>query len=161
MSNIRNQLKNLNVSKLRMKNGNTVESELRKHCRILADCITEELDAVYSSYSPKVYQRSYDLYNSVSIDDVVKIQFGAKGTTLSMSVYFDDGAIHEGIMGDSANVAVLFNEGWKTNGSFADIPYFGFREGTNFISKGIEKYKSRVNKPFNIRVNINGQTTNM
>lgn len=158
MSNIRNQLKKLNVSKLRMKNGNIVESELRKHCRILADCLTEELDAVYSSYSPKVYQRSYDLYNSVSIDDVVKINVGMSGTTLSMSVYFDENAIHEGITGENVNVAVLMNEGWqvKKDTWFKDIYHFGYYEGSNYIESAIEKYKSKVSNPFDVRVNIGG-----
>ncbi len=163
MSNIRKQLKNLDVSKLRMKNGNTIEKELKRHASILADCLMEELDEVYSSYSPKVYQRSYDLYNSISIDDRVKISFGVNGTTLSMSVYFDEDVIHEGITGENVNVAVLMNDGWQVKKDvwFKDIYHFGYYEGSHFIEKGIQRYKSKVSNPFDIRLNINGVTRNM
>ena len=159
MSDIRKQLKNLDVSKLKMANGNTVQNELKKHARILADCILEELDKVYSSYSPSVYQRTYDLYNSVEIDDVVKVEVGARGTTLSMRVYFDDGAIHSGLFGDSVNVAELINNGWtvKKDVWFKDIYHFGYFDGAHFIEKAIQKYKSKISNPFDIQVNFNSR----
>lgn len=140
-----------------MNNGNTVQMELEKHARILADCILEELDKVYSSYSPVVYKRTYDLYNSVAIDNVVKVEVGAKGTTLSMRVYFDDRAIHSGMFGDSANVAELLNNGWtiKKDIWFKEIYHFGYYEGAHFIEKAIQKYRSRVSNPFEIQVNFN------
>ena len=37
-----------------------VKSELQKHARILVDCIMRQLDAVYDSYNPKIYQRTYE-----------------------------------------------------------------------------------------------------
>lgn len=156
MSDIKKQLKKLDISKLHMNNGNTVKNELRKHARILADCLMEELDKAYSSYSPSVYQRTYDLYNSVSIDDVVKVEVGSKGSAISMRVYFDDGAIHSGLFGDSANVAELINNGWtvKKDVWFKDIYHFGHYEGAHFIEKAISKYKSKVSNPFEIQVNF-------
>ena len=71
MSNLKAILKNLDVSKLKLKNGKSVEAELKKHATILADCILDQLDKVYDSYEPKVYKRTYNLYNSVYIDDKV------------------------------------------------------------------------------------------
>ena len=79
MNDLKKQLRNLDVSKLRMSNGNTVQNELKKHARILANCILEELNKVYSGYSPKVYERTYDLHNSVEIDDTLKVEVGTKG----------------------------------------------------------------------------------
>lgn len=157
MSNLKKQLKKLDVSKLKMKNGNSVEKELNRHASILADCIMEELDNVYDSYTPLVYRRNYGLYNSLYIDNRIKIDVSNKGIAISLGLHFDDGAIHESFSGEDANTAVLLNEGWQTHGSFSDIPYLGYREGTHFIEKGIEKYKKRVNNPFAIRLTINNE----
>lgn len=155
MSDLRKQLQKLNVSKLKLKNGNTVEKELRNHARVLADCIMEELDNVYDARTPKVYQRSYGLYNSLYIDDVVRVDVSAKGASLSIGLHFDDGAVHKSFSGEDANTAVLINEGWQTHGSFSHVPYLGYREGTHFIEKGIEKYKRRVGNPFTVKFTIN------
>lgn len=140
-----------------MKNGNTVKEELKRHASILADCIMEELDSVYDSYTPKVYKRSYDLYNSLYIDDVVKIDISTSGVWLSIGIHFDEGAIHKSFYGDDANTAVLLNEGWQTHGSFSNVPYLGYREGTHFIEKGIEKYKQKVHNPFAVKFTINNE----
>lgn len=154
MNDLKKQLRNLDVSKLRMSNGNTVQNELKKHARILANCILEELNKVYSGYSPKVYERTYDLHNSVEIDDTLKVEVGTKGTTLSMRVYFDDGAIHSSLYGNNVNMAELLNNGWtiKKDVWFKDIYHFGYYEGSHYIEKAIQKYRSRVSNPFEIQV---------
>lgn len=140
-----------------MKNGNSVEKELNRHASILADCIMEEMDNVYNSYTPTIYKRTYGLYNSLCIDNRIKIDVSSKGIGISIGLHFDDGAIHEGFFGDDANTAILLNEGWQTHGSFSDVPYLGYREGTHFIERGIEKYKQRVNNPFAVRFTINDE----
>lgn len=159
-NNISKQLKKLDVKKLKMKNGNTVESELRRHSRILANCIMEELDAMYESYSPSVYNRTHNLYNSVDIDNEVKVDVKASGTELSVRVFFDDGATHESFDGRDVNTAYLMNYGWEVKKDvwFKDIYHFGHYEGFHFIEKAIQKYKSKVNNPFKIRVNIGSKS---
>ena len=157
MSNLAKKLKKLDVSKLKMKNGNTVEKELKRHAAILADCIMEELNNVYDSYTPKVYERSYGLYNSLYIDEGVHLDIGSHGAGLSIGLHFDDGAMHDSFTGGKVNTAILLNEGWQTHGSFSHVPYLGYREGTHFIEKGIEKYKQRVNNPFTVRFTINNE----
>ena len=157
MSNWRKQLQTLDVSKLKLKNSSTVENELKRHAAILADCIMEELDNVYDARTPKVYQRSFDLYNSLYIDDVVRVDVSVKGASLSIGLHFDDGAIHQSFSGEDANTAVLLNEGWQTHGSFSHVPYLGYREGTHFIEKGIMKYKQKVQNPFRVRFVLNNE----
>lgn len=157
MSDLKKQLRNLNVSTLKMKNGNSVEKELKRHASILADCIMEELDAVYDSYTPQFYKRSFRLYNSLYIDDEIKIDISSSEIGLSIGLYFDDGSIHNSFYGEDANTAVLLNEGWAWKNSTVDIPYLSRREGTHFIEKGIEKYKRRVNNPFKVRFTINNK----
>lgn len=157
MSNITRQLRNLDVSRLKMKNGNTVADELREHSKVLADCIQRALDDVYESYSPKVYRRSYALYDSLYIDDVIKVDVSAKGTSLSIKVSFDENCMHENFYGEESNVANLINEGWSWRNSSVDIPYLSRREGTHFIERGIEEYKRSVKNPFTVRFTINDE----
>lgn len=157
MSNLTKQLNALSVSKLKLKNGNTVEKELKRHAAILADCIMQELDRVYESYTPKIYQRTYELYNSLYIDDVVRIDISHKKASLSIGIHFDDGAIHQGFNGEYVNTAILLNEGYRTSGSFKDVPYFGYRIGTHWIEAGIQRYKRTVSNPFAVRLTINNE----
>ena len=157
MSDLKKQLKNLNVSKLKMKNGNSVEAELKHHADILADCIMKELSAVYDNYSPKIYRRTYNLYNSLCIDEDVHINISSKGAGLSIGLYFDDRAMHDSFSGEKVNTAILINEGWQTHGRFQNIPYLGYRKPTNFIEKGIMRYKSLVKNPFVVRLTINNE----
>lgn len=158
MSNLKESLRNLNISKLKLKNGKSVETELKKHAAILADCILDQLDKVYNSYEPKFYKRTYNLYNSVYIGDKVVAEVTAKGAALSISVGFDEGALHTGLDGRLVNTAVLLNEGWQTHGRFANVPYFGYREPTHFIEKAIEMYKQKVSNPFEVQINKNYNT---
>ena len=157
MSNLKGQLRNLDVSKLKMKKGSTVEAELKRHAEILADCIMECLNEVYDSYTPRTYIRSYGLYNSLYIDDVVRVDISSSGVNLGITLHFDDGAIHKSFDGEDMNTAVLINEGWKTQGSFADVPMLGWKTGEHFVENGIEKYKRKVSNPFKVRFTINDE----
>lgn len=146
-------LKNLNIAKLKLDNGNTVEQELVKHAKILADCIAEQLFITYTGYTPKVYERTYGLLHSVYVGD--KIHVDTKGNKLSISVdvAFDDGAVHQGFDGQNVNVARLLNDGWQTHGRFADVEYFGYRIGTHFMENAIEEYKHKVKNPLDVQIN--------
>ena len=157
MSNIIAKLRNLDVSKLRMKNGRTVEQELRYHTSILSDCIMEEMESSIYDYSPRVYRRTFDIWNSLYINDKVRVDVSSKGTSLSISVQFSDEVMHENFEVEKVNVAAILNEGYKTHGSFAEVPMFGFRDATNFIDNAILKYKQRVSKPFTVKFTINGE----
>lgn len=157
MSNIRKQLRQLDVSKLKMKTGRTVEQEMRYNASILADCIMEEMqDSIYD-YSNKVYKRTYDLWNSLYIDDKVRVDVSSKGTGLSIGIHFSDEVMHENFFGENVKMAGILNEGYQTHGSFADVPMLGWREATNFIDNAILKYKQKVSKPFKVKFTINGE----
>lgn len=156
MKDLKSRLKSLDVTKLRMSNGKTLEEELKRHAAILADCIEYELDSVYYSYSPIIYRRTYNLYNSLYIDNSMEIKISASKSNLSMGIYFDDGAIHKGFDGSDADTAILINDGWQTHGRYANVPYFGYRGATHFIENGIEKYKKSVSNPFEVKLTKNG-----
>lgn len=154
MSNLKEQLQKLDVSKLKTSSGNSIEKELKHHARILANCIMHELDKVYDSYEPKVYERTYGLYHSLHIGNM-QMNISSAGASLGISLIFDDGAIHKGFDGSPVNVGILLNEGWKSN--FSDVPYFGEREGTHFIEKAIQKYKHQVKNPFTVKLKIGNE----
>ena len=157
MSNIRSQLRQLNVEKLKMKSGRTVEHELRYHASVLADCIMEEMqDSIYS-YANKVYKRTYDLWNSIYVNNKVRVNVTGNGTSLSISIQFSDEVMHDNFEGEKTHVAAILNEGYQTHGSFADVPMLGWRDATNFIDNGILKYKKKVKKPFIVKFTINGE----
>ena len=126
-------------------------AELKRHAKILANCIQYELDKVYDSYEPKIYQRTFDVYNSLMIGNL-EVKITATGAALGISLIFDENAVHKGFDGKPVNTAVLLNEGWRTN--FSDVPYFGRREGTHFIESGIERYKQKVKNPFAVKLII-------
>ena len=155
MTDLKKQLQKLDVSQLKMGSGNSVAAELKRHAGILAGCIQHELDKVYESYEPKVYKRTFGTYHSLMIGGL-EIKVTATGAALGISLIFDENAIHKGFDGEPVNTAVLLNEGWQTK--FSDVPYFGKREGTHFIEKGIEKYKQKMKNPFVVKLHINNET---
>lgn len=155
-NNLRKKLNRIDVSKCRLKNGNTIEEELKQHAEILAECLNDALVDVYESYTPSVYRRTYGLMQSVEVGDIKVIIYSGKAN-LSIKVGFNDNAVHTGLDGKDANVAVLLNEGWQhKNGA---TPYFSYRDGEHFIEKAVEMYKLRVTKPFKVKININGEVT--
>lgn len=156
---LKQQLKNLDVKKLKLSNGKSVEDELKRHARILADCIMDELDQIYDSYEPKIYHRSYDLYNALDVDKTVKVDVSASGAKLSIGISFDDGVLHESFDGGMVNVAWLINDGFQTHGRFANVPMLGYRSATNYIEHGIEKYKNSVSNPFPVKLTKGTEVT--
>lgn len=148
---ILNQLKKLNVNKLKLENGQSVASELKRHAAILADCIMEELDKVYDSYEPRVYKRTYGLYDALCIEDTPVVEVKSDGGTLSIHLKFDDGATSQGLWGQPGDKVTLINEGQQTHGRFSSVPMLGYRDGTHFVEKAIMKYKQKVRNPFPIK----------
>lgn len=157
MSDIIKKLKNVDTTKLKLKNGKSIEDELKRHAKILMNCIEDEIyDSVYASYSPIAYKRTMGLAESLYVGDT-EIKIGANGLTMSVEICFGESAFHENFFGEQMNTAVLLNEGFQTHGSFANIPYLGYHEGTHFVENGIERYKNTVQKPFAVRFKINNE----
>lgn len=156
MKSLVDQLKSLDVSKLKMKSGRTLEQELQRHAEILKDCIERRLEMdVYNARSPKVYDRTYDLLNSIEVNVTPQLVNVDGKKCLSVKVFFNEQSIHKGLWGESADVATLLNEGYQVSkGWHKNIDYFGRRSGVKFIDHAIEDYQDKVSNPFPVRLTI-------
>ena len=163
---IANQLKSIDIKKLKMSNGKTLEQNLYTEAQRLKDCIQNRLDIYLASNPPAMYERTDGLENSLKVDDFLSIK--VVGNTIQINVFFNEGAIHQsgdGINGwngngDKVNVAYLLNYGYKVKKDvwFKDIENFGYREGGHFVEDGIDDFNVtntlgiKITKMFNGRI---------
>jgi hypothetical protein len=158
------KLNKMDVMKLKSPTGETYAVELRKAAQYLKDCIQDELDDWYAHFlpdgEPKIYERTYGLKNSMSVDDITEIQI--VGNTLSLNINFD-GMYHPSLFGDEiVNTLWLMNYGYKVDKVvwFKNIENFGYREGGFFIEKGIAKFNATNPLGFKVTPTYQGQEIN-
>lgn len=163
---IANQLKSIDITKLKMSNGRTLAENLYSEANRLRDCIQNRMDMYMALDTPKMYKRTGGLEGSLTVDDILSIR--VVGNTLELDIFFDEGAIHksgDGIKGwsgngDEVNVAYLLNYGYRVEKDvwFKNIPYFGFRPAANFVEDGIDDFNAtntlgiKITKMFNGKV---------
>lgn len=163
---IANQLKSIDIAKLKMSNGKTLAENLYSEANRLRDCIQNRLDIYMATHQPKMYDRTGNLENSLKVDDFLSIK--VVGNSLEIDIFFDDGAIHksgDGIKGwsgngDEVNVAYLLNYGYRVEKDvwFKNIPYFGFRPAANFVEDGIDDFNATNTLGIKITKKFNGET---
>ena len=131
---------NIDIKKIRLKNGRTVEEQMQYEAKRFLSILQEEIDEWYRQYTPSVYQRTGNMRNSVYVDDVVDVD--VSGTQLIVRVKYNDGAIHQSLWGqDDADTLMLMNNGYQvSSGWHKDIPYFGFRQGGHFLERAVERF---------------------
>ena len=163
---IANQLKSIDITKLKMSNGRTLAENLYSEANRLRDCIQNRMDMYMALYTPEIYKRTGGLEGSLTVDDILSIR--VVGNTLEIDIFFDDGAIHksgDGIQGwdgngDEVNVAYLLNYGYRVEKDvwFKNIPYFGFRPAANFVEDGIDDFNTTNTLGIKITKKFNGET---
>ena len=161
-----NQLKSIDITKLKMSNGRTLAENLYSEANRLRDCIQNRIDMYMALYTPKMYKRTGGLEGSLKVDDFLSIR--VFGNSLEIDIFFDDGAIHksgDGIKGwsgngDEVNVAYLLNYGYRVEKDvwFKNIPYFGFRPAANFVEDGIDDFNATNTLGIKITKKFNGET---
>ena len=153
----------LDVLKLKLSNGVTVEEAFVSSAKQLKECIYERLSEYYYSYSPSNYSRSYSLLNSLEADNFVTV----KGSTLIINVSFNDKANHPsgyGVWSDygstNVNTAYLMNYGYTVNKPvwFKDLHHFGHKDPSNFIENGVRDFLDNYNR-YNLSVEIHKPDT--
>ena len=158
--NLKSQLKNIDVTKLKLKNGKTYGQVMVEETNRLRDCIQARLDAYMNSYKPKIYSRTGALQNSLKVDDILNLK--VTGKTMSLDIYFDDSGYHrsgDGIQGwdgngETVNTAYLLNYGYEVEKDvwFKDIPNFGYRSAGHFIEDGIADFEA--SNPYGIKIKV-------
>ncbi len=158
--NLKSQLKNIDVTKLKLKNGKTYGQVMVEETNRLRDCIQARLDAYMNSYQPKIYSRTGALQNSLKVDDILNLK--VTGKTMSLDIYFDDSGYHrsgDGIQGwdgngETVNTAYLLNYGYEVEKDvwFKDIPNFGYRSAGHFIEDGIADFEA--SNPYGIKIKV-------
>lgn len=158
--NLKSQLKKIDVTKLKFKNGKTYGQVMVEETNRLRNCIQARLDAYMNSYQPKIYSRTGALQNSLKVDDILNLK--VTGKTMSLDIYFDDSGYHrsgDGIQGwdgngETVNTAYLLNYGYEVEKDvwFKDIPNFGYRSAGHFIEDGIADFEA--SNPYGIKIKV-------
>ena len=174
---IANQLKSIDITKLKMSNGRTLAENLYIEANRLRDCIQNRLEIYLHTHpyryggTKPTYERTGGLEGSLKVDDFLSIR--VVGNSLEIDIFFDDGAIHmsgDGIRtptgqiwggtGEEVNTAYLLNYGYRVKKDvwFKDYENFGYREGANFVEDGIDDFNATNTLGIKITKKFNGET---
>lgn len=142
----------LDIRKLRLPNGRTIEQQMKYEAKRFMKILQEEIDIWYRSYSPSIYQRTYAMRDSIYAEDYVEID--SSGTQLTVKIKYTDEAMHDSLWGDGKiNTLLLMNNGYQVqSGWHKNIENFGYREGGHFLERAVERF-NRDNS-FGIEINI-------
>lgn len=162
---IKNQLKGIDITKVKMSNGKTLRQNLQSEANRLRNCIQKRLDIYLNNHKPAMYERSGGLQGSLKVDSFLNVRVVGNG--LEIDIFFDDGAIHksgDGIYswegnGEEVNTAFLLNYGYKVKKDvwFKNIENFGYREGAGFVEDGIADFNATNILGIKITKMFNGQ----
>ena len=173
-SDLNNQIKRLIAKNIKMSNGKTYEQNLLHEARRLKNIIARHLDIARKEHIPNpsnpfAYERTGDFPRSLKVEDIVNMRI--VGNTIELNVYFDsDGAVRSSGFGINSLATDIYGEfiPWKSKGEvnigliyefgykvkkdtwFKNIPYFGYRSGTHFLSNAIDEFNA--NNPLGIKV---------
>src|SRR5574344_500159 len=139
MASYSRQLKNLDIGKLKKKNGKTVTQNMQYEAKRLMNCIQEEIDNYYNSYSPTIYNRSFRFQESLYAEDFINID--VKDNMVYIYLRFQSNlAYHDSFSGEDVFVPLLINDGWCWDGYTGSEDRFKRYDGYHFLEKGIEKW---------------------
>ena len=75
----------IDIMKLTLPNGRTLEKQMKYEAKRFLKILQEEIDRWYSLYSPMIYQRTYDMRNSIYAEDLVRVS--TSGNKLHINPY--------------------------------------------------------------------------
>ena len=164
--NLMNQIKKLQAKKIKMSNGKTYENNLKDAAIELKKIIQYHLDKARQIHVPNPdrggYKRTGVFPNSLKVDDIINMR--VVGNTIELDVYFDsEGAVRPSGFGirslardadgneipwrssGEVNIGLIYEFGYKVEEDvwFKNIPFFGYRSGTRFLSDAIDEFNSR------------------
>ena len=90
---IANQLKSIDITKLKMSNGRTLAENLYSEANRLRDCIQNRLEIYLHTHpyryggTKPTYERTGGLEGSLTVDDILSIRI--VGNALEIDIFFD------------------------------------------------------------------------
>lgn len=143
MASIKDQITKIVSKKASLANGKTIEQTLMDAVNYLYKCIQSEIDSMYASYSPKVYERRpyhESLRSSLYVEDFLDARFN--GDSIEISLKFNENQWAMNFNNDhKSNVAVLMNNGWAWHSRpLRGIERFTDYGGWHFIEKGVAQF---------------------
>lgn len=132
---------NIDFKNIRLSNGKTIPEMLKSEADRFVRILQEEVDLWYSTYQPKVYDRSFAMRDSLSVSDYITVK--ANNRKFSIDIHFNDNAFSTGYWNrGTINKLLLMNDGYSVQKDtwFKDIPNFGYRKGGRFIESAIARF---------------------
>lgn len=158
--NLKNQLRNIDIRKIRFDNGETLEHFVKRAADALYADIRYEFDLFYfAGRKPQVYQRdrhsvpwkdakNYSFRKAMFVEDYVDVSID--NSSLAIKIKFNANAYHESVVrsngryGNDGYLPILLNYGWSWSGWEGKNDFFHDFEGLHFIEKGIERFQKRL-----------------
>ena len=76
----------IDIMKLTLPNGRTLEKQMKYEAKRFLKILQEEIDRWYSLYSPMIYQRTYDMRNSIYAEDLVRVSTSGNKLQIKINV---------------------------------------------------------------------------
>ncbi len=146
MASIKEQVERIVAKKAKLANGRTIEQTLMEAVDYLYMCIQREIDDMYDSYTPKVYERRpyhESLRSALYAEDFLDARI--KGNRIEVSLKFSSNVWATNFNGDhESNTALLMNYGWKAprleDYIGREVWRLTYYEGWHFLEKGIAAF---------------------
>ena len=151
---IERQLGKIVAANTKMKNGMTIKETLEKAIDYLYDCMDNQILAYYATYTPKIYQRTFDFQDSLYAENFFEAR--VNGTRIELSVSFRDSmAYHRNLFDDhDSYVPALINFGWDAKkleqGLGHPVYRLTYYEGFHMVERAIIQFNSQ--NPFGIHI---------
>ena len=144
MASIAEKLKRIVIKKAKLANGKTVEQNLKEAVDYLYDCIQDEIDFMYDSYSPSYYKRRPDganLRTALYAEDFIQARI--KDNRIELSLKFSNNVWAWNFNKDHRSpVNVLMLNGWCWHGYTGEEDRFRRFDGYDYIDKGVQKFNA-------------------
>lgn len=152
---IERQLARIVSGKTKLGNGLTIRQNLEKAVDYLYDCVDNFIQEYYLSYTPRIYQRTYDFQDSLYAEDFIHAK--VNGNRIELSVSFRPSmAYHRNLFDDhDSYVPLLINSGWQADKleiKLGVIPHFTRYEGYHFIEKAVSMFNHT--NPYGVYISL-------
>lgn len=142
MASIKEQLMRIAAKKGKTSTGKTIEQTLMEAVDYLYMCIQREIDNMYESYTPKVYERRpyHDgLRSALYVEDFLDARI--VGNSIQISLKFSSNVWAWNFnKTHKSPVNILMLNGWKWQDYNGEEDRFRRFDGYDYITKGIDNF---------------------